>query len=136
MITAVKQEANQNYSIAEPSYSLKPGYILSTALIDTEVEKNIPSLVGLALNKAIWGNFTESRKKQVIEEHKFIYIKINEKNEILEIGMHVEQCKTIEKIGIKRLMLGKRLLTKDISIVAMPPSSYANMIKKMVPELV
>ncbi len=136
MISNVINGPTPNSSITKPSYTLNPGYIWGTASVDIEdEEKNIFTLMAIALNKEIWGSLEEPQKKQVIDEHRFIYIKVNEKSEIVEIGMHVNKCKSIEELGIKRLMIGKGLMNKDISIVAMPSSSYTNMIKRLVPSL-
>ena len=124
-------------STVKTNYKLVPGYIFGTAFVDiSESEKQVFSLAMVALNKQTWAGLSDSQKKEVIETNRFVYLKLNDKSEVVDIGIHMAKCKAIEELGLSRVMMGQILLPKDISITAIPATSYANMIKKMVPQLI
>lgn len=116
---------------AKPKVDYMPGYVYGTVTYASE-ELHTTTAVGLiALNKTNWADLNESQKKDIIDSHKFIYLKFNDTQQIIEIGMHVSKCKGIETLGLQRIALGNHILPKDIQIIALNDSVYSNMIRKL-----
>ena len=125
---------------SQPIFRLIPAYISSAGVGEFKIKnitdtKEMSFLALNTLNQENWNKFEEKEKKEIIENQKIIYLKLNNNNQVVEIGIHLAKCKTIQILGITRIVLGNILLPENTSVVAMPVSSYNNMIKNFLPTL-
>lgn len=126
---------------AKPSYKLLPGCISFAGTVTTKLSEDeketIRTVVINLLNKDSWTRMSEEGKRDVIDTQGIIYLKSDQNGKIVEIGAHILACEKIDKeLKMERFLLGEWLLPADIPVRAMPDTSYANMIRAFLPQLV
>lgn len=126
----------------KPSFKIIPGYIASFGLALVEGITESESLEAVKylkvdiLNPEIWKNHTIERRKNIINEHKFIYFKLDATdNSLLEVGIHFAMCKKIEEFKLEKIRLGDSIRDENPKMVVVKDTGYARLLKMYLPLL-
>lgn len=123
-----------NSSQTQSKYVMAPCYITS-AKVAVRISETTNALGINFLTPKIWADLGKEEQKNIIDNHRFVYAKVDINNKIIyEFGMHISICKKIEELKLEQIILDKKILNVDIQAVY--DKSYSNMLKTFLPQLV